>query len=217
MERIVEPSKLNKTIRPVKEEVQFHGKLFYEAISEKQLNQLIWILNSGREDLGLKLGGAKPLGFGSVVCKVEKVLERKIEVSEDHKIEYRMDEISEDNVTYESCEFSSDVRDPFSKITGLYSVLEDIEITYPKTVEQKNQTMTEGYRWFMNNHGTVSGKRMAINRVDMKVEQSLPDIMDDDFSLKFNSHSQRDKLIGNGKRFSRNRGYTSHPYKNRKG
>ena len=217
LERKVEPSKLNKTIRPVKEEVRFHGKLFYEAISEKQLKQLIWILNSGHENLGLKLGGAKPLGFGSVVCNVEKVLERKIVVSEDHKIVYRMDEISEDNVTYESCGFSRDVRDPFLKITGLYSVPKEIEITYPKTIEQKNQTMTEGYRWFMNNHGTVSGKRMAINRVDMKVEQSLPDIMDKDFSLKFNSHSQRDKLIGNGKRFSRNRGYTSHPYKNRKG
>ena len=64
-------------------------------------------------------------------------------------------------------------------LNRLNSVPEDIEITYPKTVEQKNQTMTEGYRWFMNNHGTVSGNRMAINRVEMNVEQSFPDIIDE--------------------------------------
>lgn len=50
----VERTKLNKTIRPVKEGITFNGELYFDGISKKQLNQLIYILNTGKDGLGLK-------------------------------------------------------------------------------------------------------------------------------------------------------------------
>lgn len=91
----------------------FEGKLYFESISDKQLKQLIWILNSGTEGLGLKLGGAKPLGFGSVSCKVKKVCERKIWV-EDGKLNYKADEeYAFQGLTYEKAELSTEVKKEF--------------------------------------------------------------------------------------------------------
>ena len=36
--------------------------------------------------------------------------------------------------------------------------LKDVEITYPKELAQKNKPLTEGYKWFVNNHTTTTGK-----------------------------------------------------------
>lgn len=89
----VEPNKLNKTIRPVKSGVTFDGELYFEGISQRQLNQLIWILDSSEQvegkTMGLKLGGAKPLGYGSVVCNVTSVEERTF-LFVDNVLSYQM-------------------------------------------------------------------------------------------------------------------------------
>lgn len=186
----IEATKLNKTIRPVKTNESFSGKLYFEDISKKQLKQLMWILNSGSEGLGLKLGGAKPLGFGSVSCKVDKVTERNVVVS-GGKINYLMNEIPADGVLYEDAEFGRLVRSEFNKIAGLKSVPEDVEITYPKEKSQKGKTLTEGYKWFGNNRTTVSGKPMAKGRNDVKIKEVLPDISAKDFSLSYNQKEQK--------------------------
>lgn len=182
----VEVSKLNKTVRPVSENVMFRGKLFFESISEKQLNQLIWILNCGTEKLGLKLGGAKPLGYGSVFCTVERVIERSISC-EDGKLCYEMKDILFDEITYEKAMLSESVKSEFYKIAGLETIPKGIAITYPRTKEQRDDTvMTNGYEWFSNNHTTVSGKGMAKDRGDMKIERVLPGILTENFSLPYN-------------------------------
>lgn len=191
----VEVTKLNKTIRPVRENVGFQGQLFFEGISEKQLNQLIWILNSGSEGLGLKLGGAKPLGYGSVSCKVDEVMERRIEVS-DGILAYEMTQIPVDTISYEEAGMSKTVKDEFYKIAGLESVPEDVEITYPKEKDQRNKPLTEGYRWFVNNHTTHSG-RMARGRADVKVIDILPEILAEDFSLPYNEKSPKNSGFQN--------------------
>ena len=192
----IEATRLNKTIRPVREAVSFQGRLYYEDISKRQLEQLVWILNSGSEGLGLKLGGAKPLGLGSVACKVDQVIERSLSV-QDGKLEYRMDKITAAPVSYEHAGFSKAVKGEFYKIAGLKSVPGNVEITYPKDIMQKNKILTEGYRWFVNNHTTVSGGGMARGRADVKINSVLPEILEQDFSLTYNERPQRNNFSYN--------------------
>lgn len=193
----IEATKLNKTIRPVRENIKFSGELYFEGISAKQMNQLIWILNSGSENLGLKLGGAKPLGYGSISCSVDEVIERTIEIV-DRKLTYNVKPISIEAVTYENAGLSKDVKAEFYKIAGLDSVPEDVEITYPKDKEQKDKPLTQGYSWFVNNHKTLSG-RMARGRADVKIERALPEILDEDFSMEYNEKQQRNSNSSNYK------------------
>lgn len=181
----IEATKLNKTIRPVKTNESFGGKLYFEDISKKQLKQLMWILNSGSDGLGLKLGGAKPLGFGSVSCKVNTVVERNITACGD-KISYLMNEIPMEGISYEEVGFSETVKEEFYKITGLKSVPKDVEITYPKEKSQKGKPLTEGYKWFVNNHRPLSGARVPNKRTEAIINEVLPDILEEDFSMKYN-------------------------------
>lgn len=189
-------NKLNKTIRPVKDEMTFRGELYFEGISRKQMNQLIWILNSGSEGLGLKLGGAKPFGYGSISCKVEEVVERNIEVKAG-KIKYNLKPIST-MVSYDDAGLSKEVKEEFYKIAGLNSVPKNVEITYPKDKGQKGKPLTKGYSWFVNNHKTLSGG-MARGRADVKIERVLPEIMDEDFSMEYNEKPQGNSKFSNHK------------------
>lgn len=175
----IEPRNLNKTIRPVKEGISFKGKLYFEKVSEKQLKQLIWILNSGTEELGLKLGGAKSLGLGSVSLKVDSVEERKI-IVQNGKIEYKMEEQKSSSVSYEDAQFSKEVKAEFYKIAGLKSVPENVEITYPRVESQKNiEELTEGFKWFAENHS------MEKQREKSEIKNRLPYILEEDFSLLY--------------------------------
>lgn len=197
----VEPSNLNKTIRPVKDEISFKGKLYFDGISYKQLKQLIWILNSKSLGIGYKLGGAKPYGFGSVVSVVDNVMERKITVNGD-SLAYEKQKFDYSDLNYESVGFSESVKEDFIKISGLYSIPEDVEITYPKTYEQKNKPLSEGYKWFMNNHGTISGNSMAKSREDIRIHTVLPRINDNDISMPY--YKENDFVNRSGRGNDRN-------------
>lgn len=74
----------------------FHGTLYFKHISEKELKQLIWLLNAGdfgtiaEKQYGYKLGTGKPLGLGSVAVCVNAVKIRKVEkTNEEITISYK--------------------------------------------------------------------------------------------------------------------------------
>lgn len=182
--------KLNKTVRPVKEKVVFEGKLYFERISKKQLNQLIWILNCGNENLGLKMGSGKPLGLGSVSCSVSKVSERKIKIK-DGVLNYS--EIPFDfDATYEEAGFSSYVKAEFYKIAGFDSVPKNMEITYPKDISQKNRPIQKGYSWFVENHGTLSTSKWAKGREDINIRRVLPKITGKEIGLDYSGQWRKE-------------------------
>lgn len=171
----VKVSVLNKTVRPVKDKVSFTGKIYFEGISETQLNQLIWILNSGTENLGFKLGSGKPLGLGSISCNVDLVQERIIKLEKDI-LSYETDESKTEKISelnYENVGFSESVKDEFYKIARFDTIPKGVQITYPRTEEQKDGPLEEGYRWFVANHG---GTKMKNKRIEMKIIEPLPDI-----------------------------------------
>lgn len=182
-----EATRLNKTVRPLKKDVEFRGKLYFESISEKQLRQLIWILNSGSEELGLKLSAGKPLGLGSISCVVNQVQERKINLT-GGSLEYSVEEIPFDGITYEQAEFSEYVKEEFYKIAGLNSVPKDMQITYPRTLEQKDGKMKEGFKWFGKNHWSISKKRTGVipeDRKDMEILRTLPALTSPNVGLPY--------------------------------
>ena len=197
-----EPSKLNKTVRPVKENVAFSGKLYFEGISKTQLDQLIWILNCSSENLGLKLGSGKPLGLGSISCKVTSIKERKIEI-ENGVLDYSEIPVAVD-VTYEGAKFSSHAKAEFYKIACFDSVPENMEVTYPKDIAQKNRPITEGFRWFGENHTTVSGKKWASGRTDINIERVLPGVLSKETALPYSGQGRKDGTYEKKNNFNRN-------------
>lgn len=173
----IKPTNQNKTVRPVNKDVVFCGDLYFDRISKKQLNQLIYILNTAKEGLAYKLGMGKPLGLGSVSCKVDFVEERKISIDYDDKIIYCVEKQKDfNNLSYESVGFSEEVKREFKKISKFDAIPKDVEICYPKT-ESNND---KGFEWFQSNH---KAKQIPKNRKKMEIQNSLPNILDEKITL----------------------------------
>ena len=175
----VEKTKQNSTIRPVRSGITFKGKLFFDRISDKQLKQLLWILNGGTEKeqpqngpIAYKLGKGKPLGLGSVELKVVNVSERKIGI-ENYEIQYHIDKQDEPDIgSYEESGFVSDkdVKKAFFTIHALHAV-DNALVSYPLTPEQQGKNMEEGFKWFVKNR---EDGNMLNSRTRMEIKQSLP-------------------------------------------
>lgn len=77
-----EAKKLGCTIVPIKKDIEFLGKVYFESLSGKDLNELIYLIGCNGKinefsNHGYKLGRGKPLGLGSIVVKVNKIKLRK--------------------------------------------------------------------------------------------------------------------------------------------
>ena len=171
----VEATNLNKTIRPVKSGITFKGKIFFEDISEKQLQELVWIVNGGntdsteKKDICYKLGAAKPLGLGSVKCSISRVLERAVCLQDD-TIEYKEVNITDRycSLSYEENGFSNTGRRVFLNMCNYHAVPDSIMLSYPREEEQmEDEILEEGYLWFQNNREKTDHK-------GLKIKQELP-------------------------------------------
>lgn len=185
------PGTLNKTVRPLMNGISFTGELYYEDISEKQLKQLVWILNSEKEKIGYKLGAAKPFGFGSIVCQVLEVTERTIGVENDRIVYRESSNLTEKYmaVTYEEADFSVHCRSQFYRIAGIDFVNKGMKIMYPKTLEQAQiGDDWEGFRWFSENHTNISGNGMPRSRGQRKICEALPLLSEEDVGLPHTIH-----------------------------
>ena len=80
-------------------------------------------------------------------------------------------------------------------MADLKGIPESIEITYPKERDQKYKVLEEGYRWYVKNHSSVSGKKWAGSRADMKILHTLPEISENieemglPYDVKFTSET----------------------------
>ena len=173
-----EPDKMNVTVRPLKKAVEFGGKVYFERITQKQLNQLAFILNCGENgEYDYKMGMAKPLGYGSVHTKVESVELRCI-VSDENGLEYSVEPYETQN-TYEDNGFSKTAKESF-EIMMSFDVLKGREVTYPITENQRQGE--EGFKWFTEqNHckldkdgNRVSGMRNS--RMQEVLDRALPNV-----------------------------------------
>lgn len=91
-------------------------------------------------------------------------------------LSYETDESKTEKISeldYENVGFSESVKDEFYKIARFDTIPKGVQITYPRTEEQKDGPLEEGYRWFVANHG---GTKMKNKRIEMKIIEPLPDI-----------------------------------------
>lgn len=196
----VDKKKLQETnmeVRPVKKDITFVGKVYFDGISQKQLNQLLWILNGGKDEkqpktgnIAYKLGAGKPLGLGSVELKVINCKKRIIEMAED-KISYTVEDIKKKEwslLSYDNVGFSITVKDEFFTIASLDAAQEKI-ITYPIIEGQDNKPLEKGYEWFVKNHKCGTYRRYALPKI--KGVGTLPI----DPTKSNNSGKQNDKEI----------------------
>lgn len=172
----VEATNLNKTIRPVKSGVTFKGKIFFEDISEKQLQELVWIVNGGntdsteKEDICYKLGAAKPLGLGSVKCSVSRVQERVVSL-QNGTIQYKEENITERycGLSYVENGFSNTGKIAFLNMCNYHAVPDSIMISYPREEKQmEDKILKEGYLWYQHNQSKLG------NSKELQIIEKLP-------------------------------------------
>ena len=144
----------NKTVRPLKAGVTFQGELYFDEITKEQLDELIAILNISaleKEDkYALKLGSAKPLGFGSVALKVERAVYRTVSPDPEAGLLYKAD-----NSYDHRAKFTEAARD--TKILKILDTqaLNGSKVHYP-VINMSNPE--EGFVWFAKNRGNVEVK-----------------------------------------------------------
>ena len=139
----------NKTVRPVADHVQFKGTLFFDKISEKELQKLVSIMNiscfRAEDEYAIKLGAAKPLGFGSVSLKIDQVKLRNIN-KENFGIIYKSDapySFADHNLSMFG---RNDIIGMFNTQALAVAEGKGAVSTYPKdNIDDK------GYTWYMSN------------------------------------------------------------------
>ena len=118
-----------------------------------------------------------------------------------------MEERELQKVTYQDAEFSKEAKAEFYKIAGLNSVPENVQITYPRMKNQKDGTLVQGFKWFVENHSNQG--RMPNRRENAIIKYALPGILENDFLLEYLEETKKNrannkmnhKYSNNGKKF----------------
>lgn len=172
---------LNTTVRPLRCKVVFRGQMYFDSITETELNRLIFLLNGGCEgDLenkqhGYKLGMGKPLGLGSIAIAVDSVKLRKLETdAENLTCRLTLDNPYEE---YKEPEMTEGVKRNFDTMTNFRQVAGKT-VSYPYAENPAINGEAAVYDWFTNNHGGYNRREgretsMPKGRRDMFFRQYL--------------------------------------------
>ena len=167
-----ELTKRNRTVRPVREGCQFKGKIYFDHLTERELNQLIYTVNAGedgeltKKQHGYKLGAAKPFGLGSIATQVDSVILRSY-ATEDGTIAVKeIPYTAKDPVQY----VDQNQVDHFEKMTNFTSVAGE-DVTYPYSKDSSES----GYEWYTANHGRAEKNGKSANRGSTERNRKLAD------------------------------------------
>ncbi len=156
---------LNTTIRPIVDGIEFYGSVFFDSVSKEELDQLIYTLEAGDNEIigekkhGYKLGHAKPLGLGSVAIQIDTM------VLHSHKIDPDKKEINISEEPYEEYkEPDIGIKKEFEKMTDFEAVKgENVAYPIPKNAELDRSEPV--YKWFIENHlGYVHKYDLSLRR-----------------------------------------------------
>lgn len=177
---------LNRTVRTVRPGVEFTGTIYFDGISKRQLDQLLYILmytSDGKH--GYKLGTGKPLGLGSVELSIDNARDVSIRMFDEKGYHCtHMDDLEKiHQSTFEELGMDTRTEKPFELITRYLRAEEMACIHYPRTGDKEDE---EGFQWFMKNKvyhkydkktrqvGFVDPGGVAAARIQMEVKTSLP-------------------------------------------
>ena len=160
----------NCEITPVKSNINFKFKIFFNNINQQNLKELIAVLNLKYKNIDLchKIGKAKPLGFGSCKIEVQNVYIRNIE-KVNGKLEYSMINYEKYFNTTSAKDITLDVFDmttipmqealkifDFNYIKNNYN---DAVVQYPIGVKKGKEA---SMYWFMLNKVVDQGKNYIL-------------------------------------------------------
>lgn len=160
-----EVTKRNVTIRPLGEGKSFIGNIYFDGITKRQLEQLVYLCDISRtEEYGYKIGMGKPLGMGSIAVKVDSITFRKFDINKDElyvedEINFKDEAEREEYLNryrygYVDVGFlDGKIRKEFEMLMK-FSTANNVTISYPYTLQQVDEeSMSEGFQWFvMNKH-----------------------------------------------------------------
>lgn len=148
--------KVNKTIRnmsakPVKEGIEYRFKVYFNDLTELQLEHLNMAISLGNNsDYAYKIGAGKPLGYGSVKIKTNKIIYKDINIT-DQNIEYVLKEYKS---KYHCLKSTFDTLDNFqlASIQNMYS-FSFLQKNYPQVRVDYPRNTADGeiYEWFQEN------------------------------------------------------------------
>lgn len=171
-EKTVKKTNRNMSARPVKEGVQYKFKVYFDQLTQTQLEHLQMAISLGNQsDYAHKLGSGKPLGYGSVKIKTDKIV-YKDEKCIDGEIEYVLKEYQPKCKTIENT-FKTLNPSQLLAIQSMYSFsflktkYRDVDVVYPRN--EKNGKIFE---WFKE------------NKDDEKLKSILP-FFDEDYTKVF--------------------------------
>lgn len=170
-------TKRNRSVRLLKEGVVFKEDIYFERISKKQLDELIFLLNISNlmSNHGYKLGMGKPLGLGSVSMTVDSVKIRTFNLESDTLYDEKEYEIEKKN--YSQVGFCTEIENAFEWATD-FKLLDGKTVSYPLTERQYEtcylpkdrvlKPLDEGFLWFTYNRGGS-----VKSRDKMKLKENL--------------------------------------------
>ena len=128
-------TRLNATVTAADEKQKFAFRVYYDEITEGQLQELIWTITLGDNlkdsNLQHKLGHAKPFGYGSVKLTVDKVVERTVQYDEDSGIKVALNEVdSLQQAKMENINLESKMVKSILKIADA-SITKEMFVKYP--------------------------------------------------------------------------------------
>lgn len=166
----------NLAVRPLKDNISFNTKIYFDKITKEELIKLISVLNLkvSKNDNNVKchkIGMGKPLGFGSIEFDVSKINFRKIEIQRD-VIKY---EIIEKTPEYYSSEIANIINSEEQNIKELLKITDfknrPLNVSYPVVDIGDSK---ETFNWFTVNRGKVNKPL---------IELTVPKILSEDNSL----------------------------------
>lgn len=142
----------NVSVRPLKKDNYFKGKVYFEKLTKEELDYLIYVLECGEEkDIainkrkhGYKLGMGKSIGLGSVVLKIDCVKLRQIDMS-DVQDGYKIVE-SEYNYGDLKANIDETTKKHFEKMTDFYAIGDSGHIGYVDVRWYNRNNSKQGYK-----------------------------------------------------------------------
>ena len=169
-------SNQNKTVRVLNSEITFEADLFFDKISKRELKRLLWLLNSANaseKPLAYKIGSGKPLGLGSIECKVINYHIRTIKYDPmTCVLKYEEKEEKPVTLPYEDkgIGFSLDENVKNSFFAAFSKNTSEDTIAYPFLENQTPHPLSNGFKWYMKNRNTSD----VAPRTDYRIYKSLP-------------------------------------------
>lgn len=179
MDKTNTETKRNATMDLVEAGAVFEFKVYYDYITEKQLQELIWTLtlgdNSEKSNYCYKIGHGKPIGLGSVKICVKRKEERSYDPEKGYQIaDEEVAEIKENPFDTPS---TASILKQILTISNMTTV-EKEKVEYPWVIPVGNNTdaLNENdkaaHQWFSYNY-----------TLGDKVKNTLPEISDNKTSL----------------------------------